>query len=59
MGASSPGGTGGAGFDPTPDVKDSDVTAFVNGFISIVPIEPDYTAEKHKKFESVVNGFEF
>jgi 5'-nucleotidase len=59
VGASSPGGIGGAGFDPTEDVKGSDATAFAEGFITVVPIEADYTADKHKKFESVVNGFDF
>lgn len=59
VGATSPGGIGGAGFDPTPDVADSDATAFAEGFITVVPIEADYTAEKHTKFESVVNTFDF
>lgn len=57
VGASSPGGIGGAGFDPTPDVKDSDAEAFVDGYITVVPIEADYTADKHKKFKSVINTF--
>ena len=55
---SSPGGIGGAGFDPTPDVKDSDASDFVAGFITVVPIEADYTASKHDQFQSVVNGFD-
>ena len=59
VGASSPGGIGGAGFDPTPDVRDSDATAFGEGFITVVPIEADYTAGSHEKFRSVVNGFDF
>ena len=54
VGASSPGGIGGAGFDPTPDVADSDSSAFTSGFIAVVPIEPDYTAGNHHKFESVI-----
>jgi broad specificity polyphosphatase/5'/3'-nucleotidase SurE len=59
VGATSPGGIGGAGFDPTPDVADSDATAFNAGFITVVPIEADYTAGRHKHFESVVNTFDF
>ncbi len=53
VGASSPGGIGGAGFDPTPDVEGSDATSFVDGFITVVPIEADYTAN-----EDLLDGFE-
>jgi len=59
VGASSPGGIGGAGFDPTPDVPGSDATAFVQGYITVVPIEADYTADKLLRYESVVRGFDF
>jgi 5'-nucleotidase len=59
VGASSPGGIGGAGFDPTPDVADSDSAAFGAGFITVVPIEPDYTAAKNSRFESVIETFDF
>jgi len=52
VGATSPGGIGGAGFDPTPDVKGSDSAAFAAGFITVVPIEADYTASK-----GIRNGF--
>ena len=60
VGASSPGGIGGAGFDPTPDVANSDSSAFVAGFITVVPIEADYTARAGIKngFNSVLNGFD-
>jgi len=53
VGASSPGGIGGAGFDPTPDVAGSDSADFVAGFITVVPIEADYSAS-----EAVFDGFE-
>lgn len=53
VGATSPGGIGGAGFDPTPDVSGSDSSSFVAGFITVVPIEADYTAS-----ESIRDGFE-
>jgi 5'-nucleotidase len=59
VGATSPGGIGGAGFDPTPDVDGSDATAFGEGFITVVPIEADYTSGSYTKFESVVNNFDF
>jgi 5'-nucleotidase len=52
VGASSPGGIGGAGFDPTPDVADSDSSAFLAGFITVVPIQADYTASSR-----ILNGF--
>jgi 5'-nucleotidase len=52
VGATSPGGIGGAGFDPTPDVANSDSTAFGEGFITVVPIEADYTASK-----GILTGF--
>jgi 5'-nucleotidase len=52
VGASSPGGIGGAGFDPTPDVAGSDSADFSAGFITVVPIEADYTASK-----GILNGF--
>lgn len=57
-GTSTVGGIGGADFDPTPDVKNSDVTNFNAGYITVVPIEPDYTAANSSSFESVINGFE-
>ena len=52
VGATSPGGIGGAGFDPTPDVAGSDSADFGAGFITVVPIEADYTASK-----GILNGF--
>jgi 5'-nucleotidase len=52
VGATSPGGIGGVGFDPTPDVKGSDAAAFAAGFITVVPIEADYTASN-----GIRNGF--
>jgi 5'-nucleotidase len=57
VGGTSPGGIGGAGFDPTPDVANSDSSAFNAGFITVVPIEADYTADKASPFESVINTF--
>jgi len=61
VGVPTVGGIGGAGFDPTPDVADSDVTNFNAGFITVVPIQADYTADPGTKnsFSSVLNDFEF
>lgn len=53
VGASSPGGIGGAGFDPTPDVAGSDSADYLAGFITVVPIEANYTAR-----EGILHGFE-
>ncbi|MDH3403599.1 MAG: hypothetical protein OES32_10415 [Acidobacteriota bacterium] len=52
VGASSPGGIRGAGTDPTPDVPGSDAASFNAGFITIVPIAADYTADR-----SILEGF--
>ncbi len=58
VGTTSPGGIGGAGFDPTPDVAGSDSADFVAGFITVVPIKADYTASKRilKGFNSVIRS---
>jgi 5'-nucleotidase len=58
VGATSPGGISGAGFDPTPDVPGSDSSDFGAGFITVVPIEADYTAENGilKGFNSVIQA---
>ena len=60
VGATSPGGIGGAGFDPTPDVAGSDSTDFLAGYITVVPIEANYTASDGIRhgFNSVINGFD-
>lgn len=60
VGATSPGGIGGAAFDPTPDVQDSDSADFAAGFITVVPIEANYTASKGVRngFNSVIGSFD-
>jgi 5'-nucleotidase len=60
VGASSPGGIGGAGFDPTPDVAGSDSAAYLAGYITVVPIQANYTASEGilHGFESVINKFD-
>ncbi len=61
VGVPTVGGIGGAGFDATPDVNNSDGANFSAGFITVVPIEADYTASPDvaNSFKSVVNGFDF
>jgi 5'-nucleotidase len=61
VGVPTVGGIGGAGFDPTPDVANSDATNFSAGFITVVPIEADYTAAPGiaNSFNSVVKTFDF
>ena len=46
--------------DPTPDVADSDSAAFVAGYITVVPIEANYTASEgtFHQFESVIRQFD-
>ena len=52
-------GIGAADFDPTEDVMNSDVANFNAGYITVVPIEPDYTAKNSNSFNSVVELFDF
>ncbi len=53
------GGIGAADFDPTEDVANSDAANFNAGYITVVPIEPDYTATNSSSFNSVIENFEF
>jgi len=39
------------------DVKDSDTDLFNEGYITIVPIAPDYTADSVLKYKSLLTGF--
>jgi 5'-nucleotidase len=43
--------------DATPDIKNADTTYFSQGYVTIVPIAPDYTADSELKFKSVLTGF--
>ena len=56
-GESADGGISGAVEDDSRDVPNSDVVWFNKGFITVVPLTPDYTARAFKRFRSVVNGF--
>jgi 5'-nucleotidase len=43
--------------DATPDIRNADTTYFSQGYMTIVPIAPDYTADSELKFKSVLTGF--
>jgi len=43
--------------DATPDIKNADTSYFSEGYVTIVPITPDYTAESALKYKSVLTGF--
>jgi len=43
--------------DATPDIRNADTTYFSQGYVTIVPITPDYTADSELKFKSVLTGF--
>jgi hypothetical protein len=40
-----------------PDVKDSDTDYFADGYITIVPIAPDYTVKNPLVYKSLLAGF--
>jgi len=40
-----------------PDVKNSDTDFFADGYITIVPITPDYTADSPFMYKSLLTGF--
>ena len=43
--------------DATPDIKNADTGYFTEGYVTIVPITPDYTAGSELKYKSVLTGF--
>jgi len=43
--------------DPTPEVKNSDLSYFAEGYVTIVPIVPDLTAGNPLVFKSILPGF--
>jgi hypothetical protein len=42
--------------DSSPEIKDSDVGYYLDGYITIVPIAPDLTADNPLKFKSILSG---
>lgn len=53
VGTALPGGIQQPVPDPTPEIRSADTTAFAEGFVTIVPIAADYTAEPASRFNSV------
>ena len=43
--------------DGTPDIRNADTGYFSQGYVTIVPITPDYTIDTPLKFKSVLAGF--
>jgi 5'-nucleotidase len=54
VGTAIPGGITGLGADATPEVRNADTSAFAQGFVTIVPIEANYTADPAERFNSVL-----
>jgi 5'-nucleotidase len=59
VGGSLPGGITGVSPDNTPERRGADTTAFQQGYITIVPITPDYTAAPSARFNSVFKTLRF
>lgn len=45
--------------DSSPEIKDSDVGYYTEGYITIVPISPDLTADNPLRFKSILPGLGF
>jgi 5'-nucleotidase len=54
VGGQLPGGITGIAADETPDVRNADTTAFGQGYVTIVPIEADYTAEPAERLNALL-----
>jgi 5'-nucleotidase len=55
VGGQVPGGITGAVPDETPEVRNADTTAFKQGYITIVPIEADYTSNPAARFSFLLH----
>jgi hypothetical protein len=40
-------------------VKNSDTDYYIDGYITVVPFQIDYTAKAYLKFKSVLKGFNY
>ena len=40
--------------DETPELRNADTTAFVQGYVTVVPIEGDYTADPVRRLQAVI-----
>lgn len=54
VGGTSPGGIKGAVPDETLELRNADTTAFVQGYVTVVPIEGDYTADPVARLQAVI-----
>ena len=54
VGGSSPGGIKGTALDETPELRNADTTAYAQGYVTIVPIEGDYTADPVARLHAVI-----
>jgi 5'-nucleotidase len=54
-----PAGINAFGADPRTDVKNSDTDYYIDGYITVVPFQIDYTAKSYLKFKSVISGFNY
>ena len=45
--------------DGTEATKNGDTANFAEGYITIVPVQADYTAQGYQRYKSVVNGFSY
>jgi 5'-nucleotidase len=59
VGTTLDGGITGVAPDRSDEVRDSDTTAFGAGFVTIVPIAPDYTADSPLRFKSVFSTLRY
>jgi len=59
VGATIPAGITGIGLDGRTDVKNSDTDYYIDGYITIVPFQIDYTAKAYLKFKSVLKGLNY
>jgi hypothetical protein len=44
--------------DSTPEIKNSDLSHYTEGYVTIVPVSPDLTIRTPLVFNSVLAGFE-
>jgi 5'-nucleotidase len=54
VGTTIPGGITGIAPDGTPEVRNADTTAFVQGYVTIVPIEANYTADPAERLNAAL-----
>ena len=55
VGATIPGGITGVAPDDTPEVRNADTTAFLQGYVTIVPIEANYTSDPAERLNAALS----